>query len=854
MAKEIMVEEQQEQQAVDRLETQEAQEAKRLEAQEAQRAKQKQADAQRLKTQEQQQQRQKLAEQERQKAQQQQQQKSNKLREERLQKDREAEQRQRQKSKQQQADKQYQKQKECEKSLARQRAEERRQKADQEREQDAQPEPDRGRNRDRDNERDAQEPDQDRPRDEQVDMRNPAFLSPSHDTKYGTLEFHADGKAIFTSWRDQAVEMASEEGCSKEQLADLIEKDHDHGEVGEKGKFYEKLFNDCNVRSAFNEKGEVEPWYTEHLEDMNRKLEERKAELLGYELPPAQAGKAKDQAVKAEVPDQETPQEPEQSDGKAVDGVEKAQGEPESPKNDDKEAPAQKDETSEKRDKGEPVKAPEPSRFSLSESAKRVLEAAGKNVNEVAVSEAKAPDQAAPKSHIAERVNEARQTVARPADVLGVPGRQQDKPAPVQNKSETIAQKQDVQTPAVQPSRPLIGQNLREHGQQAREDGRWKTQVHTEGRWTDANEHREFRQVASRSGLELPTPAAVPEQNPADVQRDKLPEGSAWVDHEKGVYLQKQTEFRYGTDFTDPGKRGQTVDVIRPAREAKTPSGDIERQTYMAENKSWVKFDDHNKAVADYLDAHLQEQPELTPEQKNEQGVGLKWSRGNEIDKEGHERPVFVNRDGGVRVVDRNPQQEAKWITRDDPQISLAKQVSQTYLRPSPAPVPSAEYEQTLGQELRDPEANQELQEAVVAEKAQELDLGSVEPAKAQNYEKPAQQAEIALEEKEAEQPEPAPQPEKAAESEYSFVDEMIGNQSASEKETVEPEKTAEKAPEVIEAEHAEPQERPRNEELRIQQAKEYSFVDELMADRPSPEPDMGEEQQKLRDENEREQ
>jgi len=82
----------------------------------------------------------------------------------------------------------------------------------------------------------------------------------------------------------------------------------------------------------------------------------------------------------------------------------------------------------------------------------------------------------------------------------------------------------------------------------------------------------------------------------------------------------------------------------------------------------------------------------------------------------------------------------------------------------------------------------------------------------------------------------------------------MIGNQSASEKETVEPEKTAEKAPEVIEAEHAEPQERPRNEELRIQQAKEYSFVDELMADRPSPEPDMGEEQQKLRDENEREQ
>jgi len=808
---------------------------------------QRQAD-ERRRTQEQQQQRQKQAEQERQKTQQQERQRTSKLREERLQRDKEAVQRQQKENLQKQKDRQLAKDRAQNAALAKQRTEEKRQQREIEADlraasQEAQRKQSPQQSRPRETERER-EPDREAGRDsaqKQPDMSNPAFLAPSHDTKDGTLEFHADGNSVFTTWRDQAIEKASEEGCSREQLGDLIEKDHDRGEVGEKEKFYEDLFEKFNVRSAFNERGEVEPWFQEHCADLDRKLEARKAELG---IAPTREDKTQTVDGASKEPAREQDQE-----NKTIEkgGAEKNEPAPEQMKEAAPKASEQAQETGQQRGQAEPEKVV-PVRFSISESAQRTLDALGKNIKDpaVTVAEAKIPEPAAgTKSRLAEKLHEKDLTPARPGNAIDGPARQLGKVPRPQTKAEpelNVGKDRGPVTQAPKPgtveqTRPI--ENLRERGQEARVDDRWKTQVHTERQWVDAKENRAFRETASRSDLKQIMPAPVAEQNPKEVQREKLPEGSAWVDHEKGVYLQKQPEHRYGTDYTNPGLRGQEVDVVRPVREAKTPDGNMEKQTYLAENKTWVKSEDHSKAVAEHLDAHRKEQPDLSADQKREQGVGQKWTRAIGIDKEGQVTgPVFVNRDGGLRVAERNPSQEAPWVTRNDPKQTVSEQFRESYKRQTPLEY-SAEYQRTLDQPGAD------KTKSVAAEKA---DLGTERPELAtkapQGAEKKAPQPEKEPEviqkpevkqepilEAEVEKPEPVKaqateEPTTGRESkEISMLDRIV-------QETV-PEKASAQAQVA---------EKP----VSGQEQKEESMLDRIVSETKSARPESG--QQKERD------
>jgi hypothetical protein len=113
--------------------------------------------------------------------------------------------------------------------------------------------------------------------------------------------------------------------------------------------------------------------------------------------------------------------------------------------------------------------------------------------------------------------------------------------------------------------------------------------------------------------------------------------------------------------------------------------------------------------------------------------------------------PVLVNRDGGLRVAERNPSQEPPWVTRDDSKQTVSEQFRDSYKRQTPLEY-SAEYQRTLNQSEPD------KTKAVVAEK---VDLAAERPELApkdqQGAEKTAPQPEQTPEV--VEKPEPKREP-----------------------------------------------------------------------------------------------
>lgn len=528
-------------------------------------------------------------------------------------------------------------------------------------------------------------------------------------TSTGFYDVSPDGRVLMTDFRDLATEKAKD-GCSLEQVMEVAGWDSNRGEQGEKAKWYADLCKQYNCRSWNDEKGETAQWWKDRVAKLDAESIALGKELNGTKesnTPKAEIIKNRDVAVATQA---------------MKGGAEK-----------NAPAPEQKQEA---------VKAPEqarpaqPRKLDIAAMGKRVIEAAAKEAGidlskipaPVAIPERTAPT--GQKSALAEKLEKTAPVVEGFATVLKAEQKQNEaEPIPGDRSRDELKPKaQEEQT-------PVLGEDLRGLGHEAREGNKWETQVYTEGNWVNAVENREFRHTASGSQRLQSVPEPVAEQNPSEVRQDKLPTGSAWVDHDKGVYLQKQPEFRYSTNFQNPGLRAQTVDVVRPVREVKTKAG-LERQTYLAETKSWVKSDDHNASVKDYLDAHRQEQPELSAEQKREQGVGRAWHRAIELGKGGL-REVYVSRDNGTKTANRNPKDEAPWVQKTDRAYkSVSQQFRDNYVRQGKLPERTAEYERTLNQPSREA-----VKEAPASEKLVET-AKTAEITKSQQVQTPDKTAE----------------------------------------------------------------------------------------------------------------